>query len=195
MKIKTCVKCSGTKVKRSLLEHRRDVGNQPFAGSVPGAVCAECGTVYYELPGLKAFDLEAAVWLARNGASTGEAMKFMRRVVGLTAERLASLLSLTAESISRIETGKLPPEARTVAILGAMVVDRRNNRTETIERLEAIAKVERTREGRVADYREQLESLPPGPRREQVKIAMRDWLTMGSKRKADLAELYLEPLR
>ena len=119
----------------------------------------------------------------------------MRRVVGLTAERLASLLSLTAESISRIETGKLPPEARTVALLGAMVVDLRSNRAETIERLEAIAKVERTREGRVASYREQLESLPPGPRREQVKSAMRDWLTMGSKRKAGLAELYVESLR
>ena len=138
-----------------------------------------------------AFDLQVACSLAREGACNGEALRFMRKVLGLDGRELASLLSLTPETVSRIEKGRVPVDVRTAALIGAMVLDKLEDRTDTLKRLHALKHVENVREERIAGYREQLKTLPPGPERGRVEAAVRDWLTMGPKRRASLARLFV----
>ncbi len=56
-----------------------------------------------------------------------------------TAAELGELLELRPETISRIENGKIPADRRTVALLGALALDHLAGRTETGDRLRALA--------------------------------------------------------
>jgi len=115
----------------------------------------------------------------------------MRKSLGLKSAALGELLGLQPETISRIESGRLPADMRSVALLGALVLDALAGHSDTEMRLHALARVESTRNERVESYREQLKRLPRGPERERVEAALRDWLTMGPRRKLGLADLYL----
>ena len=70
----------------------RTVAGHSFKASVPAQVCDSCGAVYFNGPALGNFDLAVANKLARAGISDGEAIKFMRKAVGLPAVTLADLL-------------------------------------------------------------------------------------------------------
>jgi len=147
--------------------------------------------LFYDGPGLVAFDRNVAKKLALAGVATGEALKFMRKMLGMRAGELAYLLRLTPEAISRMETGRTPADLRTVALLSAMVLEKLRGDRATRDRLEAMAKIEAVREERIESYRHRIKKLPPGPERDRHQEALRDWLTMGPKRRESLAELYM----
>ena len=83
----------------------RTVAGHSFKASVPAQVCDSCGAVYFNGTALGDFDLAVANKLARAGVSDGEAIKFMRKAVGLPAVTLAELLDTSPETVSRWERG------------------------------------------------------------------------------------------
>jgi transcriptional regulator with XRE-family HTH domain len=73
-----------------------------------------------------------------SGPATGEAFRFMRKVLGIPAIELAELLDVAPETVSRWENGKLPIERRALALLASMVLDRVEGVTTTLERLRSL---------------------------------------------------------
>ena len=97
----------------------RTVAGHSFKASVPALVCDSCGAVYFNGPALGDFDLAVANRLARAGVSDGEAIKFMRKAVGLPAVTLADLLDTSPETVSRWERGVSHIDRAAFAILPA----------------------------------------------------------------------------
>ena len=84
------------------------------------------------------FEAAIATELARRGAASGEAFKYMRRHLGLRAGELAQFLSLAPETVSPWETGQRPVDAAAARLLGALVIEQGERRSETIDRLRAL---------------------------------------------------------
>jgi len=56
----------------------------------------------------------------------------------MRAQDFAELIGQTAENISRVENGKVPPDLRTVSILGSLLEDQENGTTATLDKLRAL---------------------------------------------------------
>jgi transcriptional regulator with XRE-family HTH domain len=189
--MRSCTECQSRDLRSVQIRHVAAVGTLEFPGKVPAQRCASCGMVFYDGVAFVAFDREVARKLALAGVATGHALKFMRKMLGMRGAELASLLRLTPEAISRMETGRTPADLRTVALLGAMVLEDLRGHHATRARLEAMARVEAVREQRIESYRHQIKRLSPGPDRDRHEAALRDWLTLGPHRRESLAALYM----
>ncbi len=77
--------------------------------------------------------------LADAGVSTGEALRHMRKALGLRAAELARLLDVTPETVSHWETGKAPPNRAAFIAVCAMIQDALDGRTTTRDRLAVLA--------------------------------------------------------
>src|SRR5216684_506401 len=100
-----CSRCSSPGLHEKKRPATRTVAGHSFKASVPALICDSCGAVYFNGPALGNFDLAVANKLARAGVSDGEAIKFMRKAVGLPAVTLAELLDTSPETVSRWERG------------------------------------------------------------------------------------------
>src|SRR5229473_5387660 len=87
-----CSRCGNNGLHMKKRPATRTVAGHSFKASVPALVCDACGAVYFDGPSLGDFDLAVANKLAHAGVSDGEAIKFMRKAVGLPAVTLAQLL-------------------------------------------------------------------------------------------------------
>jgi transcriptional regulator with XRE-family HTH domain len=101
-------------------------------------VCANCNEAYLAPGAVERFEKRAALELARAGAQTAEAVRFMRKALGLRGQEFAELIGQTAENISRVENGKIAPDLRTVTILGSLLEDQENGSTATLDKLRAL---------------------------------------------------------
>jgi DNA-binding XRE family transcriptional regulator len=119
--MKRCYKCKGETLAETKVEERIEVAGKTFTASVLAIKCAACGELYYPGPVLESFG-------------------FMRRALGLKAVELAELLDVTHETVSRWEHGHQPVERRAVALLSAMVLDRLEGQTTTLDRLKTLLK-------------------------------------------------------
>jgi putative zinc finger/helix-turn-helix YgiT family protein len=146
-----CAECGGKRFKATTMTDRVEISGVVFNGEIPAHECVKCGHQYAHADQLAKFELAVAERLARLGIRTGAAFKFMRKVLQMRAVDLAELLDVTAETISRWETGE--PEARAFALLGSMVSERMRGDQQTVERLRA------------------LRSPPPRPTRVKVTAA------------------------
>ncbi len=117
-----------------------DVGEQTFRADMPAWKCTKCGEVFYPSESVRSFEFGVAEILAKVGASSGEAFRFMRKVLGLRANELADILGVVPDTISRWEKGKRPVDRGAMAILGAMVDDQIRGSSKTFERLAALRK-------------------------------------------------------
>lgn len=140
--MKRCIQCKGDRLVETTAEERLEVAGKTFAASVPVIRCADCGESYYPGPALELFELEVAGELARHGEVSPEAFRFMRKALGFPAVELADLLDVAHETVSRWEHGRLPIERRAAALLSALVLDRLEGRTSTLDRLKALLKPE-----------------------------------------------------
>ena len=138
-----CWSCKKGPLRDVLREETVRVGGRTFKAQVPWRECMSCGESTVRGPDLEAFELAVALELARSGSVLPDAFKYMRKAIGLTAVELGALLELRAETISRIENGRLPADRRTVAILGALVEDEVSGGRTTRDRLEALGKPKR----------------------------------------------------
>jgi DNA-binding transcriptional regulator YiaG len=125
-------------------EQQLEVAGVHFTAKVQAKVCRRCKERHVDRPELERLELHAAQWLADDGARSGEAFRFMRKAIGLRALELAELLDLTPETISRWENDKQPADARSIALLGAMISDRIAGRRDTLARLEAMRSPSKT---------------------------------------------------
>lgn len=99
--------------------------------------CSRCKEVTYPLATLMRIDLLIAAQLARAGENSGEAMRFMRKAVGVKAMDLAALMDMSPEHLSRLENGKKPVDARIMALLGSMALDALEGRSTAMQALNA----------------------------------------------------------
>jgi len=113
-----------------------DITSSQFADVMQ--VCANCNEAYLEPGALARFEKRAALELARAGVQTAEAVRFMRRALGLRGQEFAELIGQTAENTSRGENGKVAPDLRTVTILGSLLEDQENGSTATLDKLRAL---------------------------------------------------------
>jgi transcriptional regulator with XRE-family HTH domain len=67
-----------------------------------------------------------------------ETFKFMRKALGLRAVDIAELLDVAAETLSRWETGQRPVDRASWIAVSAMVLDKLEGRTTTLDRLKAL---------------------------------------------------------
>jgi DNA-binding XRE family transcriptional regulator len=138
-KASRCWKCGKAALTNSTFHAERKIGGQVFVAKLPAEACTTCGERTVGGRELLAFDAAVAGELARNGASSPDALQFLRKSMALTAAELGELLELRPETISRIENGKMPADRRTVALLGGLTLDHLAGRTETADRLRALA--------------------------------------------------------
>jgi putative zinc finger/helix-turn-helix YgiT family protein len=135
-----CPSCGGEKWKTRAVPQAVDVSGQKFKADLAATVCSKCGDPIVSHEELARFEVAVVSELARVGAHTGEAIKFMRKAIGLPAAELAALLGVQRWTISRWETGERDAPLAAVATLGALVLDHAAGRTETLDRLRALAK-------------------------------------------------------
>jgi DNA-binding transcriptional regulator YiaG len=131
-----CVECRNKRFKLSTMPDRVEISGVVFSGELAARQCVKCGQQYARADELGRFELAVAERLSSLGIRTGDAFKFMRKTLGLRAIDLAELLDVTAETVSRWETGE--PEARAFALLGGMVAERMRGQEETVARLRAL---------------------------------------------------------
>jgi len=147
MRVKRCVNCGGSDLPTVSHVFRTTVAGVPFARKMRVQKCSTCGEIYLPAGALGAFELSAALALARSGARKPDALKFMRKAAGLRATDLGELLGLTAEHLSRIENGKVPPDKRTVALIAALLEDKAAGTTRTIDQLHALDRPRKVKGG------------------------------------------------
>lgn len=106
--------------------------------AVAGTQCTKCRHTHVPPSIVQEFELAVACELADGGVRTGEAVRHMRKVLGLRAADLARLLDLTPETISHWETGKARIGRAAFVVLGAMVQDALEGTSSTRDRLSAL---------------------------------------------------------
>jgi putative zinc finger/helix-turn-helix YgiT family protein len=133
-----CVSCGGKRFRKDEIDETLDVGGVRLTAAVPARVCVACKEATFAAADLQHFELTVARWLADHGVRSPATFRFMRKVLGLRATDLGALLDIAPETISRWENGAIPVEARAFALLGALVADRVEGRTDTSDRLTAL---------------------------------------------------------
>jgi YgiT-type zinc finger domain-containing protein len=136
--MKKCIQCGGTRFERRGDRHIVEVAGHRFTGEVPVEACVACGETYTSADAIEHVELAAAAKLADSGAVDGESFRFMRHALGFTAKDLATELRTTAETISRWENGTRGVDPLAWATVAAMVRDRLEGSTRTLEQLKAI---------------------------------------------------------
>src|ERR1700682_2439002 len=133
-----CSRCGNAGLHEKKRPATRTIAGHSFKASIPALVCDSCGAVYFNGPALGNFDLAVANKLARAGVSDGEAIRFMRKTAGLPAVTLAELLDTSPETVSRWERGVSRIDRAAFAILAGIVIEKAEDRSDTLERLRAL---------------------------------------------------------
>lgn len=134
--MKQCVKCHGA-LGATEVPEEITVAGATFSGSIQAQRCDSCGEVYLAAEDAMRFDLRVARELGSRGAATGETFRFMRKAIGMRAADLASLLGVSAETVSRWERGERPVDRAALTVLGALVTDKLERRATTMKLLKA----------------------------------------------------------
>ncbi len=116
------------------------VGELRFIAQLPAMVCPGCGEDLVSAETLRGLERGVAEALARDGARTPEAFRYMRKAIGLKAMDVAELLDVTPETVSRWENGERQPETRAAKLLGILVIDHSAGRAEIQTYLQSLRK-------------------------------------------------------
>src|SRR5580700_10179810 len=100
-----CLKCGSEPWRRGTTPFHLTVGRRRFEADLAARVCGNCSEALVSHEELGRFEVGVTAELARTGAHSGEALKFIRKATALRAVDLALLLDVAAESILHWETG------------------------------------------------------------------------------------------
>ena len=114
------------------------IAGHTFTSQLPAQVCGKCGEVFFSSRVVAAFDMRVAGALLEAGETTGEALRYIRKVAGIAAAELADLLAVRAETISRWENNKRPIDRGSYAVLRQLVLDRLHGSTATADYLRSL---------------------------------------------------------
>lgn len=134
-----CPQCGGG-IGRSTKSQTSAVDGSTFIVKMPAYACRQCRAVFLEGRALERADLEIACVLALRGPATGETFRFLRKAVGLRAVVVATLLNVTAETISRWENGQRPVDGNAWLAVGSIALERAGRPCATLKRLMGLSK-------------------------------------------------------
>ncbi len=126
-------KAAATKTK----ERRVSVGGVLFVAHLPVGVSASGAHEGWLDETLERHDLAIGAWLVEHGARTGDALRWLRKTLGMKAIELAGVLGVTPETVSRWENDRLELDPVVWVVLGAIVRDRLVGATHTVDALRA----------------------------------------------------------
>jgi putative zinc finger/helix-turn-helix YgiT family protein len=133
-----CTNCGSERWTRGTTVEKLTVDGRTYVANLNATVCSKCEEGLVAGDELEKFEVAIAVDLAKTGARSGEAIKFMRKAIGLRATDLAGLLDIAPETLSRWETGDREAPRGDVATIGALVLDHASGSTATADRLRAL---------------------------------------------------------
>jgi putative zinc finger/helix-turn-helix YgiT family protein len=116
---------------------RAEVNGHVFIATVMGRRCDACNEGVIDGRDLEQFELAVASALADAGDASGEAFRYARKTLGLTAAELAAVLGVTPESISRWENAKHPIDPMALTIVALLVRDAAAGSTALLDALRA----------------------------------------------------------
>jgi putative zinc finger/helix-turn-helix YgiT family protein len=135
----SCPKCQTSQVTTAEVEHSVKVAGRTYRISVQSDRCSSCGAGFIPVNALIEAEMRIAAELARTGPNTGETFRFMRKALGMSMTELAELLDVTRPALSRWENGHVPVDRGMWTTLAAIVTERVEGRSATIDRLHALA--------------------------------------------------------
>lgn len=102
-----CPKCDMTMERRKKQPYRyRESGLKNIVITVPARVCRNCGEIMPEIPNIKGLHSAIADCLFEKPAPLiGPEIRFLRKEMGMKAKDFASLVGVSAVTVSRWETG------------------------------------------------------------------------------------------
>jgi hypothetical protein len=134
-----CPRCSAaTAITRT--EQTRQVARTKFVVLVPAHACKLCREAFIHGEVLERVDLTIASELAATGPCSAETMRFMRKALGYPATKLATLLDVAPETLSRWERDQRDVDLNAWLTVGSIVLESAGRSTKTIERLAAARK-------------------------------------------------------
>lgn len=116
---------------------RAEVNGHVFTATVTGQRCDACNEGLVDGHDIERFELAVARALVDAGDASGDAFKYARKSIGLTAAELASLLGVTPESISQWENAKHPIDPMALTLLALLVRDTEAGSTVLLDALRA----------------------------------------------------------
>lgn len=131
---KTCAFCGADKVRKGNVALVREVGNHVFSTTVTGLTCDACGESLTDIRDGERFDLAIAEILSET-APNGDSFRFLRKTAGLRAKDLARMIGVTGDTISRWENGRHAIDRAAFFVLGQIVREKREGRTDMLDLL------------------------------------------------------------
>ena len=134
--MRECPHCRSGVV-RTKKDQARLVSGTCFVVRTAALTCKSCRAVFMAGESLERVDLAIGATLALTGPVSGDSFRFMRKALGLRGSELASLLSVTGETVSRWENGQRPVDLMAWILVGGLVLERGGRPTATAERLQS----------------------------------------------------------
>lgn len=136
--MRICPKCGG-RLASGAREIVHVVAGHRFLVTISAKSCAACGTSYLDAASVEQGELEIACWLALRGPPDGAALRCVRKALGVRAIDVADLLGVTAETVSRWETGQRRVDRAAWIVLGTLLLEKAEVAAHTRERLERLS--------------------------------------------------------
>ena len=129
-----CPHCAGRLApSRQRQAHR--ISGRSFTVTIGASACQKCEMVLLSARSVERAHLEIASELALYGPLGGEAFRFIRKTLGLSAVAIAGLLDVTPETISRWENGQRPLDRGAWLTVGTLSLERAGRSTDTMARI------------------------------------------------------------
>jgi hypothetical protein len=116
------------------------VAGRVFQAEVPAERCTRCGELYFRGPSVERWERAIARDLMTCGPVSAEGLSYSRRAVGMEAVRLAELLDVRPETVSRWENGRRPIDRATWLAAGTLILEELAEEHEALDRVRALAK-------------------------------------------------------
>ena len=127
------------KTRATTITLKRTIGGRTLSAVIPARWEPEVEDLVASAEDALAGELAIAVELARSGPIHGEAFSWIRRSLGLSGRKLAEILGVRHETISRWENGAAAVDRAAWLVLGDLVLDRAGAHVPMMERAERIA--------------------------------------------------------
>lgn len=115
-------------------------GETTFMVRAPAFHCRPCRATFMSGSTMLATDRVIAAYLATRSPPSGEALRFIRKALGLRGFELAELMGVTGETVSRWENGQRPVDAKAWVVVGSVMLEDVGQPAATMRRLLALGK-------------------------------------------------------
>lgn len=132
----TCHRCGAQDWKPTTFTDSVTVAGQEYRFTEQAFACQECGEVLIPGEEVDRTDRELIGFIAR-GPAGGDALRRLRKYLGLKAKDVAALLDVSPVTISRWENGHHPVDEAPFRLLALAALENLEGRRDTLELLES----------------------------------------------------------